>query len=578
RGAQRVEGYNPVDHLAKVPLEITSGGFRPLWGGVRRGRTRGIVHLRGTTGLQHTMLRLLQGKAHGSNVFQVAQGHGGRARVVFRWEGWTRHRVTLHADFDYFKGEAMGEDQRAEQLAHEAIHFLPPGVYKYYFMVEGKRRVDESLPTMDGEGGRFNLVSVTNRHLGLKGEQALLNGHECPGVHMQGLWCLGLGPGQEAHGGKEKDGGGGGDTHVDSGTAEGSGRLQQQDRCSSVVPPNPATTLPGFNNSEEEEEEEEGEAGLVSVDLSRHQICDDGAAALALALTGNGSVRHLYLSLNRISSEGGAAIASVLGSGAPPVVTLSLAQNGLGRRGGEHLGRALLGGWTAVETLNLADNHLGDDGTEALCAGLEGHPCLATLVLDRNSVSLDGTAALVSALLTNRSVTHLSMRGNSLLADSAARLSDLLSRNRNLSSLDLSHNPLGPDGAERLAPCLHRGSKRMTTELTDTGGAGGGTGLVFLGLQGCGIQKPSKVKNGLYYLARGIEANRSLRTLDLSANGVDEYGVQELAHALLKNSMIKEINLTGNPIPAEWLREHHEVCSEVYDRLPSLGESLRRHR
>lgn len=57
---QSVEGINPSDPRAKVPLEVTRGGLVPDWGGVRRGRVTKRVDGRDTIGLQHVLLRLAQ--------------------------------------------------------------------------------------------------------------------------------------------------------------------------------------------------------------------------------------------------------------------------------------------------------------------------------------------------------------------------------------------------------------------------------------------------------------------------------------------------------------------------------------
>jgi len=57
-----VEGIDPTEVRAKVPLEVTTGGLTPSWGGVRRGRTIGRVAGRESTGLQHILLRLTQAR------------------------------------------------------------------------------------------------------------------------------------------------------------------------------------------------------------------------------------------------------------------------------------------------------------------------------------------------------------------------------------------------------------------------------------------------------------------------------------------------------------------------------------
>lgn len=64
---QSVEGENPVDNRAKVPLEVTRGGLAPSWGGVRRGRQAKIAADRQITGLQHILLRLSQARERGRN-------------------------------------------------------------------------------------------------------------------------------------------------------------------------------------------------------------------------------------------------------------------------------------------------------------------------------------------------------------------------------------------------------------------------------------------------------------------------------------------------------------------------------
>ena len=62
-----------------------------------------------------------------------------------------------------------------------------------------------------------------------------------------------------------------------------------------------------------------------------------------------------------------------------------------------------------------------------------------------------------------------------------------------------------------------------------------------------------------------------MTSLDLAANGLDEYAGQELAHALLKNKTLTSLDLTGNDIPDEWLREHHKVREQHRALAPMQG-------
>ncbi|CAM9474289.1 unnamed protein product, partial [Ectocarpus fasciculatus] len=592
RQGQSVEGINPSDLRAKVPLEVTGGGFAPDWGGVRRRRGVKKVAGRGSSGLQHILLRLIQEKARASNVF-TADDALARAKVTFRWEGWSSQQVTLHAEFNCFKEEGMGEDQTKGRIGHEACHQLSPGTYKYYFMVDGCRRVDESLPVVGGgngngkpsgkarkggDGGKdnegeqlFNVVTVTNQHLGEEGEHALVSLQQRRRWQSQQEERLLAFPTTS------------GPDFVSGGTSHHGGESHEGDAEKSVPSRQPAgteatklslTTAPPMTELKiDSADEVDQQAPLKRINLSRQQICDDGAVSLALALRQN--VRQeLDLSFNRISGAGIAALAASLGDPRCRLSWLSLSQNGIGRRGGEHLGKMLAGGgeggggaqWGQVPCLRelvLADNMLGDDGAEDLAEGLKGHPCLQTLILDGNDIGHDGTQGLCEALLQNHSMKKLSLRRNCLLADSAESLAQMLLRNGAIETLDLAYNPIGPEGLRRLSGFLWKN-----------------TSLETLGLRGCEVE-PTGVKSGIYTLAQALCTNRALTSLDLAANELDEYAGQELAHSLVKNKTLTDIDLTGNNVPDEWLRENHKAGDkrgEVYDILPSLAESLRLNR
>ncbi|CAN0200521.1 unnamed protein product [Pylaiella littoralis] len=590
RRRQSVEGINPSDSRAKVPLEVTRGGLAPNWGGVRRGRVMKRVSEReativdppppllSTSTIDACRPFLTQEKARATNVF-TADDALARARVTFRWEGWSSQQVSLHAEFNSYKKEGMGEDQTEGRIGHEASHSLSPGAYKYFFMVDGRRRVDDSLPVVgDGtkSGDLYNVVTVTNQHLGEEGERALSSVQQrqqrqncnnsprllLPPPTASAATLEPLYPNSSAQQHQplkchEEDDEEGdlADPPEEAAAGPGPGGLRVAPEAVGVanrtppkLAPAPAWTGP-----------------LRRIDLSRHQIADDGAVALALALRQNVRVEELDLSFNRISGEGIAALAASLGNPCCRVLRLGLSQNGIGRRGGEHVGMMLkgcegAGQWGQVpclRELNLANNMLGDDGTEHLSTGLSGHPCLETLILDGNDIGYDGTQSLCESLLQNASLKTLTLRRNCLLADSAQRLAGLLLRNGAIETLDLAYNPVGAEGLRRLSAFLFRNTRVET-----------------LGLRGCEIQ-PDGVKSGIYSLAQSLCANGTLTSLDLAANELDEYAGQELAHALVKNKTLAEMDLTGNCIPDEWLRENHKVCSEVYGILPSLAESLR---
>ena len=70
---------------------------------------------------------------------------------------------------------------------------------------------------------------------------------------------------------------------------------------------------------------------------------------------------------------------------------------------------------------------------------------------------------------------------------------------------------IGPDGAKALAEVLPK---------TDS--------LRALGLRACKVCGAG-AKHGLYAFVRALERNMSLRTVDLSANEINDWGARELA-------------------------------------------------
>lgn len=51
-----------------------------------------------------------------------------------------KYQVTLHGEFNRFADEGMREDQVQGRIGHSSTHSLSPGSYKYFFMVDGRRR------------------------------------------------------------------------------------------------------------------------------------------------------------------------------------------------------------------------------------------------------------------------------------------------------------------------------------------------------------------------------------------------------------------------------------------------------
>ncbi|CAG9460351.1 unnamed protein product [Pedinophyceae sp. YPF-701] len=116
------------------------------------------------------------------------------------------------------------------------------------------------------------------------------------------------------------------------------------------------------------------ESALRALDLSSNDLRDDGARAIARALSEDDSgLKHtlevLRLGRNAIGGCGTAALASALRNNTT-LRELSLAQNQIGHRGAGELG-ALLACNSALQVLDVRSCGFGDKGTKKLVQGVQ---------------------------------------------------------------------------------------------------------------------------------------------------------------------------------------------------------------
>ena len=104
--------------------------------------------------------------------------------------------------------------------------------------------------------------------------------------------------------------------------------------------------------------------------LSKAEIGDMGAQALAEALRENSSLTKLELDANSIGDAGAQALAETLRENSS-LATLRLAGNSIGDAGAQALAEAL-GENSSLATLELGSNGIGAAGAQALAEAVEG--------------------------------------------------------------------------------------------------------------------------------------------------------------------------------------------------------------
>ncbi|KAK3256397.1 hypothetical protein CYMTET_34468, partial [Cymbomonas tetramitiformis] len=270
---------------------------------------------------------------------------------------------------------------------------------------------------------------------------------------------------------------------------------------------------------------------LNTLDLGHNYIGDEGAKALAVALTPNaegvfnGSLNTLDLRRNEIGPEGAKALAVALTPNEEGVFNTSLNTLDLGRN-------------------KIGDNYIGDEGAKALAVALtpnaEGvfNGSLNTLKLTGNHIGPEGAKALAVALtpnaegVFNTSLNTLNIEWNDFGPVGAKALADALTPNAegvfngSLNTLDVSWNDVGPEGAKALAVALTPNAEGVFNTSLNT---------LHLGRNGIGPEGAKALAVALTPNAEGV-FNTSLNKLNLYGNQIGPEGAEALAGALTPNA------------------------------------------
>mmetsp|Transcript_45671 Transcript_45671/g.74479 ORF Transcript_45671/g.74479 Transcript_45671/m.74479 type:complete len:355 (+) Transcript_45671:3-1067(+) len=194
-----------------------------------------------------------------------------------------------------------------------------------------------------------------------------------------------------------------------------------------------------------------------------------------------------------------------------------------------------------VSVLQLDYVNLGPLGANVLATGLQSTCHIEVLSLAGNRMSGAGANALLEALAGKRTLSSLVLTNNRLDDTHGKALGLLLGSCPGLTNLQLADNNLGPRAIECLAESIpfHRNLRALSLACNPI------------------------TRLGAIALAKGLIRNVSLRELNLQYCGVDEAGMEALAHALCDtpcNTTLLSLNLTLNPIPSSRIQVSSNVC------------------
>lgn len=298
--------------------------------------------------------------------------------------------------------------------------------------------------------------------------------------------------------------------------------------------------------------------GIKHLNLRNLALNDDGSWAFSAALQVNSTIESIDLSHNSISDDGIMAIAESLHK-LKNVNHLNVSGNGFGNDGCRYLVQVFRK-CSSITRLDLASNRLGDDGCQVIAEGLiKHHSSIQYLNLDSNLISDDGMTYLGEALEKNRTLLHLSLNENLCFAAGAERLSYYLQWNAVLLELHINNNPLGPQGVKHIGDMLTANNTIQHLDLSNVE-------LVR-----------SKYSTGLMAITFGLTKCRSLTSLSLRNNDLDDDNVAELGQLLSTNKYIVQLDLTGNRISNKWFQPNTFLLTKLMRDMPSIRTSLDRN-
>eukprot|EP01006_Ploeotia_vitrea_P043611 TRINITY_DN66754_c9_g3_i1.p1 TRINITY_DN66754_c9_g3~~TRINITY_DN66754_c9_g3_i1.p1 ORF type:complete len:728 (-),score=31.47 TRINITY_DN66754_c9_g3_i1:1451-3634(-) len=222
-------------------------------------------------------------------------------------------------------------------------------------------------------------------------------------------------------------------------------------------------------------------------------------SALHEPLLHNSTLQWLSLAHNSITKKGAGVIANIIHFN-NSLTRVDLSHNDLGAGGAHELASAL-GHTFTVSQLILTHCQLGDKGLRFIADGMTRNKSLTLLDVAQNGITSAGTKyfALVMENVTCQ-LEHLDLAHNSVSDSGARELSEHILHFKNVRSLILRHNDLGDNGAKFISSAV--------------------------------TQPQSEEVN--------------LTHLDLSVNNVTE--AECLAHIIKRNSKIKQLNVSFNPL------------------------------
>eukprot|EP00300_Choanocystis_sp_HF-7_P037085 c5307_g1_i1.p1 GENE.c5307_g1_i1~~c5307_g1_i1.p1 ORF type:complete len:1022 (+),score=272.73 c5307_g1_i1:48-3068(+) len=235
-----------------------------------------------------------------------------------------------------------------------------------------------------------------------------------------------------------------------------------------------------------------------------------------------------------------------------------------------------------LEMISFENSGLTDIEVEQLTIGLASNASVTTVNLKNNSIKADGCKALKNMLAANTTITSLDLSMNQIDNEGATYLSEGLVEHRALSVLNLSENSIGDEGAVALAHALAKhqmSSIQLGSNQIKTVGAKAIARLLEQNsaITSLDLHHNSLLQDGFVELCTAMVQHKALTYLDVGDTGLTDDVADSLAVLFQHNTSLRTINLSGNSLgPAlSQVLVHFDNQAVFYSSLTLERKNLR---
>ena len=323
-----------------------------------------------------------------------------------------------------------------------------------------------------------------------------------------------------------------------------------------------------------------GNRSLQKLDISNNNIYNDGAVAIIKCLANNNTIQELDISSNNILSENITDLADSLKNNST-LKKLTISWNdgtrvfayvfdgtttfcNMSKKCLTNNGTLLLSSFlfqnNVTEKLDISHNNISDDGTVAISEFLKNNNTLQQLDVSHNQVSSFGVINISKALLTNITLQILDISYNNLCDEGAAAISECLMKNDTLRHLDISHNQLSNIGIINISKALQINSTLQVLVISHNNISDDGAVAISEYLNNNTLQHLDMSHNlvsgiGAIHISKALQINSALQVLVISHNNISDDGAVAISEYLKYNGMLQELNMSHNEITSEGIVE-----------------------